>query len=209
MFTHSRLVGMAVGLLLALVCTSGVAYAADAPDYADPTVVQGIMQGLETADDPQQAFSQLPPAAQQVAIDFLTVTSVETKEEFRRISGYLQAGGWVSAASGPSCGCGVHIKSEELWAGPVKVAKYISKTSWCWDGVYIDGDPFFNAYGWVYQPLWEFVGNQRTNESGGDGDRVHSDFAQGHFRMCLGAGGCIAHLHPVIEKKQYGDGRKE
>ena len=155
------------------------------------------------------AFSQLPPVTQQAVARFFMQATFITSEEYTDISHYVQDGGQVIMSAGPSCGCGTHSKKVDLWAGPVKVGTYFSDTSWCWDGVFIAGDPFFNAYGWVYQPLWEFVGNQSVNESGGDGDAKHSDFGQGHFRMCVGPAGCVANLHPVIQKSQYGDGRKE
>ncbi len=210
MFTRTRLVGMAIALLVALVCTSGVAYAAD-PNYDDPSVVKGVIGKLEAVDDPRQAFSQLPPAAQQAVVDFLTVASVETVETIEMRAAPSRAardGAQAQAASGPSCGCATQTVEAVLKNHlGLRLFTYQSETSWCWDGTQITDDPFFNPSGYVHMILWEFVGHQRTNESGGQGQWLHKDFAQGHFRLCAGSDlGCVLNYYPVIRKQQDGNG---
>ncbi len=195
MFTHSRLIGMTVALFIALWCSSSVAYA-EGPDYDDPTVVRGIMEGLEAADDPHQAFSQLLPAAQQAIGNFLTVASIGSEQE-----GVGQPDVMLSQM------CDTHsrkriaynIFGNKLWT-------YQSDTSWCWDGTQITTDPLFAPSGQVHFIFWEFVGHVYTSESGGQGDWVHLDYAQGHFKLCFGSDNCVVHNYPWIRKYQYGDG---
>lgn len=157
------------------------------------------MQSLEAADDPQQAFSQLTPAAQQAVIDFLTVASVVSEQENVGQANSMQ-----------SQFCDTHsrkriaynVLGNKLWT-------YQSDTAWCWDGTQITNDPSFDPSGQVHWLFWEFVGHVRTRETGGQGDWVHSDYAQGHFRLCFGSNNCIKHNYPWIRKYQYADGGKD
>ena len=44
------------------------------------------------------------------------------------------------------------------------------------------------------------------NETGGDGETEHYDYAQGHFEQCIPTLGCTESRYPTIRKWQYGDG---
>ena len=150
---------MAVGLLLALACTSGVAYAADTPDYADPTVVQGIMNRLEAADDPRQAFSQLTPTAQQAVIDFLTVASVETVSEIVQHPP-PSAANQNGAQGASSQTCATHREASVLRNSVGKrIFTYESLTTWCWDGTQITTDPLLPRIRTNPRPALVLCGN--------------------------------------------------
>lgn len=190
------IIGFVVVLLLALVPSA--AYAAETV----PTDVQSIMQDLEASDDPELAFSQLTPAQQQAIRDSIR-DNVTISEPIETV---VQTGLPDDVlADGPSCGCATQTKYVNIrWLGEL-AGRYYSETEWCWDGDAILGDPYFNAWGVTYAWYLSFTG-QTTNETGGDGDWKHKDFAQGRFEACGPILGCWSYWHPVIRKTQYGNG---
>ena len=183
-----------IGMLILAVVAVAVT---TATSHAEPAQPVTLAQAIEVAADPDQAFAQLTPEQQTAVIEYLTVASVETETK-------VESSGDLLMSSG---GCGTHTKTKiGKNAIGATLYRFRSRTAWCWDGTYITDDPTFNVYGSVHSALWEYVGVTHTSESGGEGYTYHTDFAQGHFRMCLPGIGCLQHRYPAISKAQYGDG---
>ncbi len=192
MKNRAKIIGILFLAVAAVVLSSATSHA----DAAQPG---SLVQGLEVAADPNQAFVQLTPEQQTGVIDYLTVATVETETETE-----VDSTGDLLMSSG---GCGIHTKTKIGKNGiGATLYRFRTRTAWCWDGTYITDDPTFNVYGSVHSVLWEYVGVTYSSESGGDGYTYHTDFAQGHFRLCLPGLGCVQNRYPAISKAQYGDG---
>ena len=86
--------------------------------------------------------------------------------------------------------------------------RYNTRTFWCRDTFewVLTRDPNFTQHGAAHFLFWEFVGHTSVQESGGEGDASHWDYASGHFRLCITNLGCIIHNYPWVDKWQYGTG---
>ena len=156
------------------------------------------MQDLEAADDPQATFAKLPPAAQQAIISDLTVRSIERVSKIVYLS---------TAASGQTCATHWERAVAKGRRNGLKLYTYDSYTTWCWDGTQITKDPYFRVSGRALAPFWYFAGTLEKTESGGQGDWMHEDYAQGHFKFCIpGELACFLQTYPELWKYQYGDG---
>ena len=194
---------MLMALLIAAVASAGSVAEADEPDYTDLNVVVALITELEESEDPDAVFLDLPVAAQQAIVNAMRTAPIETT--------VIQVSG---GASGATDDPGVPYE-EKCSTQNIKVTKtidrkkmysYISSTYWCYNGLEITETPIFNPSARLHENIWwEFVGHVRTNETGGRGEYLHSDFAQGHFKNCVPDYGCMSY-HPSIEKYQRADG---
>ena len=181
-----RLIAMlAVAMVMAIVgiASFGGVAAADEPDYTDPTEVETLLATLEASDDMKRDFLALPADAQQAVVD-VVVNNVQVADESSTV---------VSGLSGASADSGdddCHSKHASRYAYAIskniKIWKYTSKTYWCFDGTEITNDPSLTTIGKVYglaKLFWDFEGTRTSSQSGGEGDRRASDFAEGHFTL--------------------------
>ena len=192
--------------LVALSAPAGGVFAED-PDQDAPSKetgeftpgeVQDLINSLDAADNALSAFVLLTAAEQEA------VTAAMTSGE---VGSYTMQ---QEDSDDEEC----RTQSRVSWRKDAfgnYVWKYRSKTHFCYDGTQITSDPFFTLSGHVFAVLWEFVGTLDESESGGEGDWMHQDYGQGHFRLCIGPGsiGCIQNDYPAITKRQYGDGTYE
>ena len=184
-----RLIAM---LMMAMVMAIvGVAYfggvaAADGPDYTDLDEVETLLATLEASDDMKRDFLALPAEAQQAVFDAVINNVQVADESSTEVSG-------LSGASADSGDDDCHSKRASRYAyaisKSIKIWKYTSKTYWCFDGTEITNDPHLTTSGKIYglaKLFWNFEGDRTTSQSGGEGDRRASDYAEGHFTVDLG-----------------------
>lgn len=163
----------------------------------------GIVEQLMAAKDPGAAFAELSPTEQAAVIEFQTPARYEEalvtqdvldEEGLDDDSEHCKPQIYYRAAYGNT--------GATLW-------RYISDTYFCYDGTQLTTDPNFGTRGETFL-FWEFVGDTSTSESGGAGDWAHTDYASGHFKLCISVGpievSCPIHDYPWIRKHQYGDG---
>ncbi len=171
--------------------------------------VQAMIQSLRATGDPQAAFDQLSAADQAAVVEALRVASIGgTTVTTETVTPVGVAGGDAyTAADAGDEECARQKKITTYTDGlGVTLWRYTSSTMWCWDGTQITNDPYFTREGWAGWP-WEFVGHIDKSESGGQGDWVHRDYTQGHFKWCVGGNfPCPKHRYPKLSKRQYGDG---
>ena len=201
-----RYIGALALAIVALSATVGAALAAE-PDWVDPATVRELIVQLNEASDPDAVFAQLTPEQQAAVIEALAVATVEVVEEV-----YMETAidGSLGDASAAGERCGVHSRetSTKNLIG-AKLWTYKSKTRWCFDGSVITKEPTFTPSGKVHIMGWEFVGHVDKSDSGGKGEWMYEDFAQGHFRFCVLGIGCTSNHYPDITKRQYADGTFE
>ena len=192
-----RTIGMLILVLVGLTVFSGGAYAAP-PDLDDPEVVERLVRDVENAPDPYLAYTQLSPEEKAAFDGHLTVASVEMEDESA-----------VSGAAGAGCGANSYSVRGKNLVG-YTVWKFTTRTTWCWNGTEITNDPHFTTDGDVYYLFWSYEGTTYERETGGQGDWVHQDSAEGEFQYCIGPYGigCIQSAYPDIHKTQYGNGGK-
>lgn len=183
-------------MIAAFTISSGTALAEE-PITEDSA--SDLLAQLERADDPRQAFGNLNDAQQAQVIEALTPVSTEVID-------YTT----VQASQSSNQVCSTHwagINAKNL-AGVI-LWEYETKTVWCRDTEeeLFTRDPIFTQYEDTHL-LWEFVGHVSIDEDGGEGDTMHWDFANGHFRLCISPGGigCAVHEYPWVSKRQYASG---
>ena len=184
--------------LVGLTAMSGGVLAA-ATDDKDSLSVEEIVAGLENAANPYKAFAKLTALEQEKVKEYLTATTVEVSN--------ISTTSDVSAASS-GCGVNSHTDTWRNLLGKV-LFTYTTRTTWCWNGTEITNDPHFTKDAEVRMIFWEFVGHIESSESGGEGDWMHSDYAEGHFRLCITEIGCIQHAYPDVSKRQFSDGTSQ
>ena len=191
-------------LVLGLVGVANNAVYGEAPP-SEAQSIDAILERLMAAPDPHAAFRDLPPDEQGQVIDALTPVRYET--------GVVTDEGLLPdlmAYDHQDEACKPNIYHRTAY-GPtgIKVWRYISDTEFCYDGHELTTDPTFGTRGETFL-FWEFVGDVSTSESGGAGDWMHSDYASGHFRLCIHVIGightCIVNNYPWIRKRSYGSG---
>ena len=87
--------------------------------------------------------------------------------------------------------------------------EYRSSTRWCYDGSVLTKDPFWKVTHKENVIYWEFVRHVDKSESGGKGDSEYSNYAEGHFRMCIPATNVCVNKYPNVTKNLYADGTYE
>ena len=170
----------------------------------DQVQVGDLIQSIQAAENPGEAFNILSPEEQEAIIEYLTggTTTVVTQVTMIGVdAGYI-------ASSNETCARQTKTTTFYSLLG-TPLWKYISKTLWCWNGTEITNDPLFTRHVWAQWP-WVFAGHLDRSESGGQGDWVHRDYTQGHFKQCWGGDDeCDNHMYPELSKAQYGDGSSE
>ena len=162
---------------------------------AEPLVdAEALIQRILSADDPVAEFNSMTPVEQQAVTEHQTPSTFESASE--------------ALADGSDNECLTHVRSyaaynslgDMLW-------RYTSSTFFCFDGEQFTRDPDFATDASVWY-LWEFVGNTQFHENGEEGDWIHTDYGEGHFKLCIGPWGigCILHQYPHISKLQRADG---
>lgn len=196
-----RIIGMLVLVLVGLMTLSGGVYAAG-PDLNNPQAVERLVREVERAEDPPTAYAQLTPLEKAAFDEHLKVASVVVGSESVSAAN-------VAASSSSGCGTnsyyvkGLNLVGYTVW-------KFTTRTTWCWNGTEITNDPHFTTDGDVYYLFWSYGGTTYERETGGRGDWIHQDSAEGEFQYCIGPYGigCIQSAYPDIHKTQYGDGTK-
>lgn len=195
-------------LTMAVVSVGGVAEA-DEPDYTDIDVIEDMLNKLKEADDPDAAFLRLPLDAQNALVDaFRTLT---TSSKVVKVT--TDEGGIRGASDDPGSlpepqKCDTHTVKVTKTLARIKIYTYKSSTRWCYNGRIITQSPSFNVSARLHWKIWwEFVGHVSEKESGGRGESLHTDFAQGHFKNCPPSFGCV-HYYPSIKKTQTAKGIK-
>lgn len=201
-----RLMAVMLVAALAVAAAQGVAEA-DEPDYTDPKVVTELIAKLEKADDVEDAFADLPSDAQQAVVDAFRNADIQVETIEKEESGF--SGASDDPGTQPEAEkCDTHTVRVTKKLARIKIYTYESSTRWCFNGQVITQTPVFDVSGRLHWKVWwEFVGHVRTKETGGRGDRLHSDFAQGHFKNCVPDFGCVSY-NPSIKKTQSAKGVK-
>ena len=176
---------------------SGSALAAG-PPLDDSNAVEELVRNVESSADPYAEYSQLSPKERAAFDRHLKVVSTERENTSSH---------W-SAASG--CGTNSYSVRGKNAVG-YTIWKFTTRIQWCWNGTEITDDPHFTTDGDVYYLFWSYEGTTYEKETGGQGDWVHKDSAEGEFKYCIGPWGlgCIQHSYPDIDKRQYGDGQRQ
>ena len=224
MFKRLMAVMLVAALAVAFAAAQGVAEA-DEPDYTDAKVVVALLNKLEASDDMKADFLALPVAAQQAVVNALVNDVQVATKVSRDVVGSGQSSTAGEGVSGASAGDDCHSKHASRYAyaikKSIKIWKYTSKTYWCYDGTEITNDPHFTTSGKIYglaKLFWDYEGDHKTSQSGGEGDSTASDYAEGHFTLDLAdisvevkkqvtiSGSLDLNWYPSIWKYINGDG---
>ena len=195
-----RTLGLLVFVVIGLMAFSGSALAAGPPPD-DLVGVEELIRNLEDSADPYAEYSQLSPEERAAVDRYLKVASIEREDTSPS-----------TLATSASSGCGTNsysVRGENIWGQTLW--KFSTQTQWCWNGTEITNDPHFTTDGDVYAPFWSYEGTTYERATGGQGDWVHIDSAEGEFKLCFGPWGigCVQHQYPDIHKRQYGDGQSQ
>lgn len=191
-------------MTLVFAAAGGVLAQDPPPDLSDPEVVEEIIKRLKAADDPAQAFAELPPEEQQAVKDYYSDITVTWTEEVRPVSGPSGS----DSSGQANRGCDDHViigqgrfRQDRAWT-------LTSTTRWCWDGTQITNPPIFNVWPRVFDDFLSYAGDVLRTESGGVGDLTHTDYIQGEFGLCFILAPCWVIADPIIEKAQHYNGTK-
>lgn len=199
-------------ILLLLAVTTSIIFAGGVlaqgdPDLTDPAVVEALLDRIADADDPGQAFSQLTPEEQAAVRSALTVVSHEVIEADPGPASTALTPGVAPSPGTPRCYQNSHaMLGKNIFRQVLYELK--SDTRWCSDGIVITMPPAVMISGRTPALFWEYVGNINQVQSGGQGYPFHTDYVQGHFRLCLPRVACAKHSYPSITKQQYANGRR-
>ena len=191
---------------LAVIGTTATVVHGDGPDVD----AAGIVEQLKAAENPGVAFAELSPVEQAAVIEFQTPVRYEeglvTYEVLDVVGNDLVA--YDNDDDFEHCRPQIFYRAAYGATGAT-LWRYISDTYFCYDGTQHTRDPNFGTRGETFL-FWEFVGDTNTSESGGAGDWAHTDYASGHFKLCVSVGpieiSCPFHDYPWIRKHQYGNG---
>ena len=197
---RATILGMLILSIAAVVLSTATTHAA--PPGDDLIQIEALIQTVQAAENPGEAFNNLSPQDQEAAIEYLSGGSTEVVTEVTMIG---VDGAYTASSANESCARQTKTTTHRSYLGTT-LWKYISRTLWCWNGTEITNDPWWERDVWTAD-LWVFYGHVDSNESGGQGDWVHRDYTQGHFALCLGGDlGCVTHMYPSLSKAQYGNG---
>ncbi len=185
---------LTIGVLLV---ATAVLMAAAPPENVD---AQAVVDQMMAKPDPLAAYAELTPAEQAAVDEFHTPATFAMET----------AGGDEGGVAGDGL-CNTHNRSYSAFNSVGNTLwRYTTSTYFCYNGTVFITDPNFGTSAYTFY-LWQFVGNTNTSESGGIGTWVHTDYAEGHFKLCLPKKrgvepGCILHNYPWIRKNQWADG---
>lgn len=185
----SRLI--AIVLVLSTLLMSAGPVAADdgsSVDWSDPVVLQSLYEKVRNAEDPDKAFAELSPQAQEALVESLTKLKYETTVTVDSSRGTKAVTVTVSAYSP------FHIL---LWS-------YHQRIQWSYDGVYVTAVQAHYSWGAPNWP-WRYDGLIGQSESGGAGSTYFQRFSQGKFTLYV-LGLPIQSSYPWINQGVYGNG---
>jgi hypothetical protein len=113
-----------------------------------------------------------------------------------------------SGVSTQAGGCSEYTLGYTMYnSGGATLWRYNQVVQWCFNGTYVTSTNHYEAPQ-VAAPLWAWVGNIGSNQTGGVNKTDFYSFTQGHFQLCLAPGniGCVYHNYPWVWQRVFGNG---
>ena len=200
-----RYISILAFALVALGALAGGVFAKGPADSGDISLVElrSLFDQMEATEDADLTYAGFTSAQQEAVLD-----AMDSGEMIVETNVYAAA----SDNEDETCNYHSHAVKWKIRFINILIWEYRTNTRWCYDGEVLTQDPFFTRDVDTSGATWEFVRHLDESQSGGKGDTEHSDYAQGHFRQCLGIGSertCWNDKYPSVTKRQWADGRAQ